>query len=244
MTIRIILLCLVIMCGHACAYSQVYTTYRFNKKIKREVELFPDSNMAHVVFYYPDGSKSVDAWYNNDTLHGKTIEWYKSGQIKLMGNYKRGLRSGKWKYWYSNGKIQSQQYFVNGQPDDWYFSWYSNGNMKEKGYYVSGKPEGEWKEWYSNGSIREEGKCKWGQKEGLWVEYYMNSREHRQTYYIGGVPYTETIFFWSNGKLDVASQRELERIINLPESDRTEGEKVLLKHNMKYFRRDSRPSIP
>ncbi len=216
-------------------FSQNYIEYHSNGKKKYEVEQ-KGNDTTFVIFYNLKGNKSVEAFYYKDTLHGKTIEWFKSKQIKLIGNYKRGIINGKWKYWYKNGKIQSQLFYINGRLDDWCFHWYQNGKMKEKAYYINGSLEGKWKTWHKNGNISEEGQCVNGKKHGLWVEYYYKGKKRRETVYENGTQITQTINWFSNGKLDYTSKRELERIKALPKNERTDAEKIILKRNLHYFK--------
>lgn len=220
------------------SFSQDFVKYRINGKKKYEVKQLPHDS-TYVIFYDFWGNKSLETYYYRDTLNGKSIEWFKKDKIKYIGYYKNGIPSGKWKYWYKNGKVKSQIFLVNNIRDDWWTNWYENGKMKEKAYYINGLLEGPWQSWHNNGNLSEEGNCKNGQKQGLWVEYHYNGNKKRESYYDYGTEITQSIFWWSNGKLDYPSKRELERIKALPDNERTEAERVILKRNLKYFSQGS-----
>ena len=217
--------------------SQIHTEYRNGEKKKFEIKIHPNTNKSLRTFWYRNGNKSTEANYLNDSLHGKIVEWYRNGQLKLIGSYSNGLKSEKWKYWYKNGTIMSQQFYVNNTIDDWSILYHNNGVMKEKAYYINGMLEGEWKSWYKNEQKFEEGKCVNGQKHGIWIEWYPNGRKKRLAYYNHGYLEINPIFWWSNGKLSTESSRELERIYSISEEYQTPAEKEILKRNLKYFRK-------
>ncbi|MFK8058942.1 MAG: toxin-antitoxin system YwqK family antitoxin [Polaribacter sp.] len=62
----------------------------------------------------------------NSKKEGKFEEYYKSGNLKIIGKFKNDLEDGIWKTFYKNGKI------------------------KERGKYSNGEKVGVWKIFYKN----------------------------------------------------------------------------------------------
>jgi len=90
------------------------------------------------------------------TLHGKSEEWYESGQKKSESQYRDGVMIGHWTDWYDNGQMMFD--IVNddnGELDGTHRYWFKNGVLSWKGHYSKGK--------YLRGSSWDEaGKCSAG----------------------------------------------------------------------------------
>lgn len=43
--------------------------------------------------------------------HGRYIEWYPNGSIKVVGYYRHGLKEKKWKYYDENGRLHDVVYW-------------------------------------------------------------------------------------------------------------------------------------
>ena len=40
------------------------------------------------------------------------VEYYSTGKLYSIGNYKNGLIYGYWKYYYNNGNLKSIKYYI------------------------------------------------------------------------------------------------------------------------------------
>jgi len=79
-----------------------------------------------IVIYYISGNKALESYLINGKKHGKSLEFYVTGEVKTTGDFKVGLKEGMWKTYYENGKI------------------------REKGKYLKGEKTGIWKTYYKN----------------------------------------------------------------------------------------------
>lgn len=53
--------------------------------------------------------------YQGQLLHGRYIESYSNGQLKLKGFFRYGQQFGQWKYWNENGKLQRLENWKNNK---------------------------------------------------------------------------------------------------------------------------------
>jgi antitoxin component YwqK of YwqJK toxin-antitoxin module len=90
-------------------------------------------HLARDVFYYEDGTKKVEGWYNQE-----------------------GRKDGAWTFWYPNGKKWSEGYFSNGIDDRLRTTWHENGQMHYRGKYDKGTRVGVWKFYDENGKLAKE----------------------------------------------------------------------------------------
>jgi antitoxin component YwqK of YwqJK toxin-antitoxin module len=79
-----------------------------------------------IIDYYLSGKKAKESYVIKGKKEGKFVEFYATGEVKVIGEFENGFREGMWKTYYNNGKI------------------------KEKGKYSSGEKIGVWKLFYKN----------------------------------------------------------------------------------------------
>jgi antitoxin component YwqK of YwqJK toxin-antitoxin module len=92
--------------------------YRMLSKDKKDNQL--------LTTYYVSGNKALESYLINGKKEGKSLEFYVTGEVKTIGDFKLGLKEGLWKTYYKNGKI------------------------REKGKYAKGVKIGIWKTYYKN----------------------------------------------------------------------------------------------
>ena len=91
-------------------------------------------------------------------------EYYVSGKLLSIVNYKDGIRDGACKYFWDYGAwaIKSEVNYKNGKMIGLWLSFYETGILEEKGYYkysdqgTYSKKDGAWKYYYDNGQLRSE----------------------------------------------------------------------------------------
>ena len=75
--------------------------------------------------------------YKNKLLHGKWIEYYPTGKIKIEGMYKKGEKEEKWTEYYPSGKIMKKVEFLDGKMSGKYIKYGEDGEIiDEKVYYM------------------------------------------------------------------------------------------------------------
>ena len=124
-----------------------------------------ENNKPHgvVFWYYENGIKSRESYYDNGILYGKTTFWHNNGQVESFRNYVNGKIDGSVEVYntkgarvqsidYKNGKIDGAVEFYNtkgakvqsidyknGKIDGLIISYYENGNPKSIKEYKGGK---------------------------------------------------------------------------------------------------------
>lgn len=115
---------------------------------ERTVDTFPDGKPKRVQFTTGEGELSYIA---------KEVFYYPNGQRKLEGYYnKDGKKNGKWTYWREDGKLWSEGYFKEGKDDGLRKTWHENGQKHYQGRYDMGTRIGTWKFWDESGKLVKE----------------------------------------------------------------------------------------
>jgi antitoxin component YwqK of YwqJK toxin-antitoxin module len=66
-----------------------------------------NSYTGSLIEYYTEGtSKKFIEVYKEGVKNGKYKSWYKSGQLKVTGNYSHNKRIGVWKWFTEKGELE------------------------------------------------------------------------------------------------------------------------------------------
>jgi len=185
--------------------------------------------------YYSDGNlayiQEVKIIKGKDSiLHGKYIEYYKNGQIKVQGNNKEGKRDGEFKAFLRNGKSAGSVFYKDGKiikstlvkamKDNASFSLVTdiNYNLNShkivtdefpnqllKQYFVfnkNGLLDGESREYYEEGDIKSVSPFKNNVADGIFISYYQNGNIKDKQNYKNGNEEGEGLFYYENGQLE------------------------------------------
>lgn len=110
---------------------------------------------------------------------GEHEEYYPSGELKAVRNYKDGKLDGISRDYFKNGQLQLEQNFREGKADGNTLGYYRDGSLRSDNYYRNGKA---WRieSYYRNGDLK--------------VEFlFEGDKEIRKGYYTGGRPmYVDT----------------------------------------------------
>ena len=206
-----------------------------------------DKNGNLLIYTYAIDGKNTDKGYYNDgnlayiqevkiiegkepILHGKYIEYYKNGQIKVQGSYKDGKRDGEFKAFLRNGKSAGSVFYkdgrlikstlVNSMKDNASFSLVTDKsydlNLYEiiteesknkllEGYLIFKKDglfNGEKREYYEEGEIKAITPFKNSLAEGTYISYYQNGNIKDKQNYKNGNGEGEGLFYYENGQLE------------------------------------------
>ena len=185
--------------------------------------------------YYSDGNlayiQEVKIIKGKDSiLHGKYIEYYKNGQIKVQGSYNEGKRDGEFKAFLRNGKSAGSVFYKDGKiikstlvkamKDNASFSLVTdiNYNLNShkivtdefpnqllKQYFVfnkNGLLDGESREYYEEGDIKSVSPFKNNVADGIFISYYQNGNIKDKQNYKNGNEEGEGLFYYENGQLE------------------------------------------
>jgi len=206
-----------------------------------------DKNGNLFIYSYAIEGKNTDKGYYSDgklayikelkiikgqppILHGRYIEYYKNGQIKVQGNNKDGKRDGEFKAFLRNGKSAGSVFYkdgkiikstlVNSMKDNASFSLttdinynlnsneiitdeFPNGLLKQ--YFIYNKNrllDGESREYYEEGDIKSISHFKNHIPDGVFISYYQNGNMEEKYAYVNGQANGECLSYYENGKLE------------------------------------------
>ena len=206
-----------------------------------------DKNGNLFIYSYAIEGKNTDKGYYSDgklayikelkiikgqppILHGRYIEYYKNGQIKVQGNNKDGKRDGEFKAFLRNGKSAGSVFYkdgkiikstlVNSMKDNASFSLttdinynlnsneiitdeFPNGLLKQ--YFIYNKNrllDGESREYYEEGDIKSISHFKNHIPDGVFISYYQNGNMEEKYAYVNGQANGEYLSYYENGKLE------------------------------------------
>ena len=206
-----------------------------------------DKNGNLFIYSYAIEGKNTDKGYYSDgklayikelkiikgqppILHGRYIEYYKNGQIKVQGNNKDGKRDGEFKAFLRNGKSAGSVFYkdgkiikstlVNSMKDNASFSLvtdinynlnsneiitdeFPNGLLKQ--YFIYNKNrllDGESREYYEEGDIKSISHFKNHIPDGVFISYYPNGNMEEKYAYVNGQANGECFSYYENGKLE------------------------------------------
>ena len=206
-----------------------------------------DKNGNLFIYSYAIEGKNTDKGYYSDgklayikelkiikgqppILHGRYIEYYKNGQIKVQGNNKDGKRDGEFKAFLRNGKSAGSVFYkdgkiikstlVNSMKDNASFSLttdinynlnsneiitdeFLNGLLKQ--YFIynkNGLLDGESREYYEEGDIKSISHFKNDIPDGVFISYYQNGNIENKYAYVNGQANGECFSYYENGKLE------------------------------------------
>ena len=116
----------------------------------------PDNKDGHFIYYYENGKKQMECFYDNNVLDGPLNEWYDSGQQKTAQFYKNDDLDGAYTSWRENGGYELQAHYSAGKKHGYFVSYYNNGQKARNDLYdndvlVEGQcftPEGEPTEYF------------------------------------------------------------------------------------------------
>ena len=206
-----------------------------------------DKNGNLFIYSYAIEGKNTDKGYYSDgklayikelkiikgqppILHGRYIEYYKNGQIKVQGNNKNDKRDGEFKAFLRNGKSAGSVFYkdgkiikstlVNSMKDNASFSLVTdinyNLNSHEivtdefpnqllKQYFIfnkNGLLDGESREYYEEGDIKSISHFKNHIPDGVFISYYQNGNMEEKYAYVNGQANGECLSYYENGKLE------------------------------------------
>ncbi|MFH0895832.1 MAG: hypothetical protein V2A54_15460 [Bacteroidota bacterium] len=140
--------------------------------------------------------------YENDSLkkdapetvkHDIKTDYYRNGNIKIVGSYLNNVPDGLRRDYSIDGKVTSSTMFkegviiAEGVVDNAGFrqglfkEFYETGELLAEGYYKDNKRVGEWKYYHKNGKTEQVGKYGNAEKpQGLWKWYYPSGNLRRE----------------------------------------------------------------
>jgi len=151
-------------------------------------------------YYFKSGKLKVSGNYRNGRRVGDWKFLYENGNQEQTGTYnKRGRPEGLWKWYFENGNMLREEELTNGKLDGSFTEYAEDGTIIAKGLFVDGLKEGAW--YYHLGDIMEDGNYKADLKDGDWVHHYQNKEKQFTGRYIDGEENGEHRYYYPNGNI-------------------------------------------
>ncbi|MEQ8928215.1 MAG: membrane-binding protein, partial [Fulvivirga sp.] len=105
---------------------------------------------GHWGLFYEDGLSKGEVVFNEGT--GEYKEYYKNGNIRLIGTIVNDKHEGVWKYYYEGGELEGECDFTNGRGE--YYGYYPDGTLQTKGTIEeNSKKVGRWELYKNDGTL-------------------------------------------------------------------------------------------
>lgn len=124
-----------------------------------------------------NGIKLEEANYTRDTLNGKRILFYESGDTLSIESYVMGIFDGPYREYYSTGNMKSEGTYEGNKMKDKWASYYPNGQVKEIVTFENNEENGPFIEYYQNGNLKAEGSYLNGDSEHGPLSLYNEAGE-------------------------------------------------------------------
>jgi antitoxin component YwqK of YwqJK toxin-antitoxin module len=152
--ILILSLTLMIECNHSVKLDDKYE----NGKLKYEIIVIKDKygkleKHGRSIWYYQNGFKKLECYYNKNIVEGKSTSWYQNGNIEGESIYSKGIKNGRSTSWYENGNKKQTFNYKNGKIDGIDSCWYSNGKLRWVVNYRNDTLSGQFNRLYENGQM-------------------------------------------------------------------------------------------
>ncbi|GAA4309463.1 hypothetical protein GCM10023183_26650 [Nibribacter koreensis] len=91
--------------------------------------------------FYITGEKYQEQHYSklDSVLHGPSITWYKSGQLKSRTHYSHGYPEGTSEDWFEDGTLKWIHQYVHGRLEGERRTYYANKQLKRRDVYSKGE---------------------------------------------------------------------------------------------------------
>lgn len=144
------------------AGKQISTSERKNDRVELDI-------------FLPDGTKSTHRIINDKgEIDGQETDYYPSGKIREVTEYKDGEKNGISTEYYPNGRKKSEQTMKNGNYDGHEINYYPNGMTESEGWTENGKEVGYWNYFDELGNPINSSYVVDGELSGFKSEYYPN----------------------------------------------------------------------
>lgn len=147
------------------------------QQIEAMVGMVQEIKEGQTLYFYPDGSLKVEAFYKAGKLHGpwrfyssegkklyhswfiegkragKCCAYYLEGALYSVLGYVDGLQEGRQLHYYPDGTLKTIEIYKKGVLNGVVRVYYGNGQMQKEQHFVDGKLEGRERVWNVQGEL-------------------------------------------------------------------------------------------
>ena len=109
-----------------------------------------ENNKEHgrVVWYYENGKKSRESYFDHGELYGVTNFWHENGKLEVSYEYNNGMLDGEVSFYNDKGilykTVDYSEGKINGFIAFYYTSGFNKGNARWVKEYINGEPKDKW----------------------------------------------------------------------------------------------------
>lgn len=174
--------------------------YDEQSKIIKEIYQVQDSALnGSYVGYYKTGKVRVKGQYRRNVPVGMWVYYYENGNLKMRGELRNNSNYGPWEYFHENGKKSMEGKILNGLRQGKWKLYYESGKLKSEGIYINNFRSGEWNYYYEDGSKLALGNYRRG--VGLYTEFYPNGEKFMEGMRANGKNQGNWSIYYDDGKL-------------------------------------------
>jgi antitoxin component YwqK of YwqJK toxin-antitoxin module len=142
-----------------------------------------NEKQGHWIWYYDNGIKADEAWFENGNYIDSIYHWDSTGNIEHIEYLSRKCNDRELKscnscccdgknIWFdSSGNIYAEYYIVNGELDSTYTYFYPDGKVLEIYRYNKGKKNGVSEKYNKNGRLITKAKYRNNKLNGIYTEW-------------------------------------------------------------------------
>tara|TARA_B100000963_G_scaffold361712_1_gene398867 strand:+ start:7785 stop:8390 length:606 start_codon:yes stop_codon:yes gene_type:complete len=128
-------------------------------------------------------------------IDGLYVEYYSSGSIKSLSNFKNGILDGKYSKFYENDLLMEEFHYKNGLMEGERILNWGNGNLKEKNFFKRGAMTRASEFYFSNGNPRKIISFDVnGRRDGEWIDYDSDGKLKLKVVYKSGIVLDSIIY--------------------------------------------------
>ena len=150
--------------------------------------------------FYSSGNILEEGVFNNTgEREGEWKEYYKTGRIKEIAQYKKGNYNGPYQYFENDGSLSISSAYADGALVNTHQVYYPTGKLYQKSEYTDGKYDGEFIRYYPVGGVQLTAEFELDNLEESIIRYYPDGTLDSKTGYNEGLengPYEE---YYDNG---------------------------------------------
>jgi len=117
----------------------------------------PLCNVNGLTAWYESGQIQYIEPHLNYEPHGRSLEYYESGQLKIIRNFEYGALNGRLLEWLENGKVKHYYSYNDWMKHGVCFDWHQGGMLKSLYTYSYDVLNGAYCRWLDDGTIEDSG---------------------------------------------------------------------------------------
>ncbi len=153
--------------------------------------------------FLKENNLNIDNQYFSLLIGGNSSSYDKSGTIVKQTTYSNDTLNGKWVILYPTGQIEEEREYSIGKIVGLVAQYYKNGNLKYKMDYSDGKKHGYASWYFANGEVSDYGNYKNDLPDGEFYSYHPNGLIKREAIYLDGELKSEILYNENGEKVEL-----------------------------------------